>query len=153
MATTSSKLTLGATILGRNGEWFRGERRVAGLVATAALGLALLAGGVFGQGRQPAPPTGGNPVATPQHVYVALGDRDDARFAGGQALATAPRAVIAPGDREDPRFGAVLPAAAPPRVVVAAGDRDDPRFATGATPALPHVYIVMGDRDDPRFGR
>src|SRR6188768_3193683 len=82
MATTSSKLPLGATILGRNGEWFKGERRVAGLVATAALGLALLAGGLFGQGRQPAPPVSSDPAAAQQHVYVALGDRDDARFTG-----------------------------------------------------------------------
>jgi hypothetical protein len=50
MATTSSNLTAGAAITAQGGNGQGGKRRAVGLVATAALGLSLLAGVAFGSG-------------------------------------------------------------------------------------------------------
>ena len=51
MATTSSTLAA-STAADRGGDGGHSKWRAAGLVATAALGLSLLAGGILGQGRQ-----------------------------------------------------------------------------------------------------
>jgi hypothetical protein len=48
MATTSSNLTAGKAMAGQSGNGKFSKRRMAGLVATAALGLTLLAGLAFG---------------------------------------------------------------------------------------------------------
>jgi len=49
MATTSSNLTAGTAIIGQNSNGKGSKARAAGLIATAALGLALLGGLAFGQ--------------------------------------------------------------------------------------------------------
>ncbi len=49
MATQSSNLTAGTAIIGQNSNRKGSKGRAAGLVATAALGLALLGGLAFGQ--------------------------------------------------------------------------------------------------------
>jgi hypothetical protein len=83
MATTSGNLTTGKAITGRDGHGSGIQKRAAGLLATATLGLGLLAGTLLGQGHQL---TGGQRAqgAVPSPVHVALGDRDDPRFAGAQ---------------------------------------------------------------------
>jgi hypothetical protein len=82
MATTSSTLTASKAMSGQggNGKGYKG--RVAGLAATAALGLGLLAGGLLGHGRQAMTPSAMQSGATAPRVYIALGDRDDPRFGG-----------------------------------------------------------------------
>jgi hypothetical protein len=86
MATTSSNLTAGKAITeqGGNGKGYKG--RAAGLVATAALGLSLLTGGLLGYERQAVTPRADQSGATAPHVYVALGDRDDPRFASASTF-------------------------------------------------------------------
>lgn len=56
MATTSSTLAAGTAIAGQGGTGKWGKGRVGGLVATAALGVSLLAGGVIGHARRAAAP-------------------------------------------------------------------------------------------------
>src|SRR4051812_22635049 len=67
MAITSSNLTTSTAILGQDdkGKGYKG--RMAGLVATAALGLSLLTGVVLGQVRHETPPAAPptTPVAQP----------------------------------------------------------------------------------------
>jgi hypothetical protein len=81
MATTSSTLTAGTAITGQGGNGI--QKRAAGVLAAATLGLGLLAGGLLGHGRQAVTPSTDLSGATASHISVALGDRDDPRFAGG----------------------------------------------------------------------
>jgi hypothetical protein len=82
MATTSSNLTAGK-VAGRGNESKGSKRRAAGLVATAALGLSLVAGGAFGHGRlaarHDAPPANAIPFASDTHVYTMWDFREDHR--------------------------------------------------------------------------
>ncbi len=68
----SGAQTAGTVITRRGGDGKDMKGRVAGLVATAALGLALLAGGMISQARPAAratdPQAAGNPVASATHV-------------------------------------------------------------------------------------
>lgn len=101
MRTTSGTLTAGQAITGRNGKGKGRKGRAAGLVATAALGLSLLVGGIIGHARATVAPVASLATAAPPPVVIALGDRDDPRFA---AAATAPHVYVALGDRDDLRF-------------------------------------------------
>ena len=66
MATTSSNLTASAAISGQGSNGKNAKGRAVGLVATAALGLGLLGGLVFGQVHQ-VPPSAGA-----QDLYPAI---------------------------------------------------------------------------------
>ena len=84
MATTSSILASGkAMAAGRGGDGKGSKGRAAGLVATAALGLSLVAGGLLSQGRPAAEsaqsPTGADPFAGDTHVATVWDFREDRR--------------------------------------------------------------------------
>ncbi len=81
MATTSSTLAAG-TAFGK-----RGKGSIMTAVATAALGLGLLAGVILGQGRQAAPAAAPDQRANPYWVYY-----EDAAIEGD--VAGAARALI-----------------------------------------------------------
>ncbi len=97
MATTSSNLTAGAaTSGGRGGNDTGHKRRAAGLVATAALGLALLTGTIFSEAHQAALPTtppvavnpsSDDPAVRPADASVAAEYRWD--FGGPAVIAPA----------------------------------------------------------------
>src|SRR4051794_32100697 len=86
MATTSSTLTTGTAITGRDGHGTGIQKRAAGLLATATLGLGLVAGTLLGQAHHPVAGGQGAQAVGPSRVSVALGDRDDPRFAFGQGV-------------------------------------------------------------------
>jgi len=72
--------------VGQGGNGKQRTGRATGLVATAALGLGLVVGGLLGHGRAAVAPGTSPAGATTPHVYVALGDRDDPRFGVASAF-------------------------------------------------------------------
>src|SRR4051794_18381630 len=116
MATTSSNLTAGTTIMAQGGKSKGTTGRAAGLVATAALGLALLGGLAFTQAYHAAPSAGAPPSGNHSGALAAPGQ--DWALADGTRpglLALMPGETTARADqftyREDRRAGSVLPAA------------------------------------------
>jgi hypothetical protein len=84
MAATSSIMATGEAA--RRGDESKGsKRRAAGMVAIAALGLSLAAGGAFGHerlaARHDAPPANAIPFASDAHVYTIWDFREDHRVA------------------------------------------------------------------------
>ena len=87
MATTSSNLTAGTAIGGQGGNGKGHKGRAAGLVATAALGLGLLAGVVLGRAHQAAAPASGQD-ALAARAGGAVRATGDARFLEQNAAGT-----------------------------------------------------------------
>lgn len=107
MATTSSNLTAGTAIIGQNSNGKGSKGRVAGLLATAALGLGLLVGATIMPGRQAAAPAtsqAGAPAlagARPVDAAVAADyrwDFDGVATTGPVATALAQGPALAPAD-------------------------------------------------------
>ena len=83
MATTSSTLVAGKVMPGRGNNGKGSKGRTAGLVATAALGLSLVVGGLLNQIGQPAPATEApsiNSFAGDTHVATMWDFREDRRI-------------------------------------------------------------------------
>ena len=85
MATTSSNLAASNPIAGRRGNGKGNKGRAAGLIATAALGLSLVAGGAFGHewlvAQHDAPSANAIPFASDAHDYTMWDFREDHRVA------------------------------------------------------------------------
>ncbi len=94
MATTSSNLVTSkvagkALAMGQGGNGRHNKGRAAGLVATAALGLSLLVGGLLSQGQQATPTTQPNamPLASDTYVATRWDFREDRRVGAAAAFA------------------------------------------------------------------
>ncbi len=103
MATMGSIQVAGKALVGQGGNGKGRKGRVAGLVATAALGLSLVVGGLAIQGRRDAqqPQASANPFAGDTHVYTVWDFREDRRVgaapASGLDWEQRERTQVAPG--------------------------------------------------------
>jgi hypothetical protein len=115
MATTSGNLTAGAASTAQGGHGTGGKRRAAGLLATAALGLALLGGLAFGQVQREAPAAAAPMSSTPAVVAATHGSGPADEYTppeefGPRGAVSGDNGTTAPRtDGEDCLLGAPVP--------------------------------------------